>query len=190
MKRALLGTALALALALAAGPYAGAARAPSLFPLADGNRWTFTDLRSGTPRVISVRRQAGALVLRGFPGTAALRVRRAGQGVQAWDAAQRRWEPFLRLGAPRGTRYTVDLAGAGLWRKVVVTVESKRAVVQDSWDRTWRRCTRLGFRYRLPIADAGLEGLAFAPGVGPVWFEETTIAGPRVSALSGHRIRP
>ena len=80
MRRALLGTALALALALAAGPYAGAARAPSLFPLADGNRWTFTDLRSGTPRVISVRRQAGALVLRGFPGTAALRVRRAGQG--------------------------------------------------------------------------------------------------------------
>ena len=139
--------------------------------------------------MISVRRVAGALVLRGFPGTSALRVRRVGQSVQAWDSRDRRWEPFLRLGAPRGTRYRVDLAGTALWRRMVVTVEAKRAVIQDSWDRTGGTARRLAFESRLPIADlAGLESVAFAPGVGPVWFEELTIAEARASSLSGYRV--
>ena len=177
-----------VAVAFAAGPGAEAAGGPALFPLAAGNRWTFADQQTGASRVISVRRVAGALVLRGFPGTSALRVRKVGQSVQAWDRRDRRWEPFLRLGAPRGTRYRVDLAGTALWRRMVVTVEARRAVIQDSWDRTWRNCTRLAFESRLPVADAGVENVAFAPGIGPVWFEELTIAGPRASSLSGYRV--
>jgi hypothetical protein len=184
----LLGSAAILALLLVAG--ASAARAPRLFPLADGNRWALASVHSGTPREISLAREAGYLVLRGLPGARELRVRRVGQAVQAWDRREHRWEAFLRLGAAVGTTYAVDLSGMALWNQVQVTVTSRRAVVRDLADRVWRRCTRLAFRYRGALADAGLEELSFARGVGPVHFTETTIAGPRASALSWYRLRP
>jgi hypothetical protein len=168
---------------------AGAAHTPRLFPLADGNRWVLTDVRTGARRVISVDREARVLVLRGFPGAGELRIRRVGQSIRAWDRRDRRWEPFLRLGAARGTRYLVDLGATALWKRVEVTVASNRAVVRDLGDRVWRRCTRLVLRYRGTLDDAGLEELSFAPGVGPVRFVETTIAGPRASALSSYRVR-
>ena len=179
----------ALGVALAAVAGASAARQASLFPLADGNRWTLRDLDSGAATTISLRRGASGLVLRGFPGADALRVRRAGRAVQAWDPEDRRWEPFLRFGAPAGTRYLVDLGGTSLWRSVEVVVASKRAVVRDFRGRVLRRCTRLAFLYRIPIADAGLLELSFAPGIGPVRFSEETIAGPRESALAAFRVR-
>jgi hypothetical protein len=177
-----------LALLLAAG--ASAARTPRLFPLADGNRWELSGVRTSTPRKISVDREAGYLVLRGFPGAQELRVRRIGEAVQAWDRREHRWEAFLRLGAAVGRTYAVDLSGTALWRQVQVTVTSRRAVVRDLTDRVWRRCTRLAFRYRGAVADAGLQEMSFGPGVGPVRFTETTIAGPRASALSSYRVRP
>jgi hypothetical protein len=96
---------------------------------------------------------------------------------------------FLRLGAPAGTRYVVDLADTALWRSVVVTVASRRAVVEDATGRTLRNCVRLVVRQRKPVADAGVEELVFAPGVGPARIVEQTIAGPRTFLLAVWKVR-
>ena len=101
----------------------------------------------------------------------------------------RRWEPFLRLGAPAGTRFKVDLAGTPLWRSLTVTVASRSVVVHDARGKALRDCVRLTFATRKPIADAGLEELVFAPGVGFARIAEQTIAGTRVRVLSSHRLR-
>lgn len=168
---------------VSAGLAALTAAAPSPFPLADGSRWTLRD-GSGVARTMSVRDS----VLRGLPGAGPLRVRRVGLAVQAWDSTQGRWEAMFRFGARAGTRYTVDLPATGLWRSVVLTVASKNATVEDSEGRPRGGCTRFTIRARKPIADAGVEEVAFAPGVGPVRIVEQTIAGPRELLLVSHRL--
>ena len=166
-----------------------ASEPPSLLPLAGGNRWVLSDAELGGTKTISVTRGAAGLVLHGLPGASDLRVRAAGRAVQAWDPADRRWETFLRLGAAAGTTYTVDLAGMPSWRALVVTVDSRRTVVSDARGKTLRNCVRLVFAARKPIADAGLEELVFAPGVGFARTTEQTIAGPRVHLLAALRLR-
>ena len=132
---------------------AASAPSPSLFPLADGNRWLLSDgARART--AISVERRGPAYVLDGFPGTAALRVRAAGQAVQAWDAGQARWEPFLRLDARAGTTYVVDLTGTALWRSVVVTVVSRQTRLEETSACGAAGCTVLSFRSRGKTVDA------------------------------------
>jgi hypothetical protein len=167
----------------------GATEAPSALPLAAGNRWVLRDAELGGTQAIAVTRSAAGLVLHGLPGAGDLRVRTAGRAVVAWDPADRRWEPFLRLGAAAGTTYAVDLAGTAIWRSLLVTVDSRRTVVTDARGKTFRNCVRLTFAARKPIADAGLEELVFAPGVGFVRTSEQTIAGPRVHLLAALRLR-
>ena len=162
---------------------------PSLLPLAGGNRWVLRDELGGGTQAITVTRGASGLVLHGVPGAGDLRVRAAGRAVVAWDPADQRWEPLFRLGAVAGTTYSVDLAGLPLWRFLAVTVESRRTVVSDARGKTLRNCVRLVFSARKPIADAGLEELVFAPGVGFVRTSEQTIAGPRVRVLASLRLR-
>ena len=166
-----------------------ASEPPSLLPLAGGNRWVLSDAELGGTKTISVTRGATGLVLHGLPGAGDLRVRAAGRAVVAWDSASGRWEPFLRLGAAAGTTYLVDLAGSELWRSLAVTVGSRRTVVTDARGKTLRNCVRLTFAARKPVADAGLEELVFAPGVGFVRTSEQTIAGPRVHLLAALRLR-
>lgn len=175
------------ALLAAATLLASAAGSP--FPLAGGNHWTLRDAQTSARADVAVERRASGLVLTGFPGAGDLRVRARGGAVQAWDPVQRRWEPFLRLGASAGTRYAVRLGRTALWRNVVVTVASRNAVAPDAADRIHRGCIRLAVRSKAPIADAGVEELVFAPRVGPVRVTETTIAGPRTLLLSGYRAR-
>ena len=174
----------------AAGEEADLQAPPAPLPLVDGNRWVLRDLESSSTATIAVTRRPSGLVLRGLPGTGDVRVRAAGRAVQAWDAADARWEPFLRLGAPAGTRYTVALSGAPLWRSLTVTVASRAAVVRDGRGRTLRNCIRLTFATRKPVADAAIEELVFAPGVGLVRTAEQTIAGTRVRVLAAVRLRP
>lgn len=178
-----------VAVALGAAPFASPSPMVSPFPLADGNRWVLRDTETGTARTILLVRKPSGLVLRGLPGAADLRVRSAGKTTEAWDPASRRWEPLLRLGAPAGTRYVVDVGNSGLWRSLQVTVASRQAVVHDARGKTLRGCVRLTFRAKKPIADASLEELTFAPGIGPVAVTEITIAGPRRSTLASYRLR-
>jgi len=179
---------LVLVLAGSLDSAAGAGVPPSLLPLAEGNRWVLRDVQRGGTATVSVARGPSGLVLRGLVGAGELRVRAAGRSVEAWDPSAQRWEPFLQLGAAAGTSYTVDLAGTALWRSLVVTVGSRTAVVHDGRGKTLRNCVRLTFRARKPIADAGLEEIVFAPGVGIVRTTDQTIAGLRVRVLAGLRL--
>jgi hypothetical protein len=166
---------------------ADAATQPSLFPLEVGRTWQLYDERTGTrTNSLAVVREAEptGVILRGFPGLPEARVRRNGAAVEAWDPGPGRWEPFLRLGAPAGTGYLVNLSQTLLWRGVHVTVASRNATVADANGRTVRDAVRLTIRAKgKGLADAGLEELVFAPGVGIARIVEMTIAGPRVAVL-------
>lgn len=176
-----------LAIALTGCGVAAAGPQPSLFPLDDGNRWTFRSTTVGGVRTVGVEQRPGGLVLNGFPGVGPLRVRTTGRTVEAWDVADRRWEALLRFGAPTGSAYRVSLGEAPLWRGVMVTVTSKQATVRGSGGRAYRSCTRFTLRPPAKLADAGVLELSFAPGVGLVRWEEQSIDGPREWALASYR---
>jgi hypothetical protein len=173
----------AVALAALATPAAPAQVVKRPFPLTPGKQWFLTDGTGTVTRTVSIVRRNGGLWLRGFPGLADTPVRGR---VAAVDARYRaRWVPFLRLGAPAGTRYLVDLGPTTLWHHVGVTVASRKAVVTDADGRVHRRCIRLTITApKGGVADAGVEELSFAPGVGLVALTEQTIAGPRRLLLS------
>lgn len=174
----------AIAAALAAAGSDIRAAGPTHFPLAGASTWYLTDEQTAAGSTISVHAgTGGGIVLRGFPGAGDLRVRRAGAAVQAWDAGEKRWEPFLRLGAAVGTRYTVALSREPLWRSVVVGVVSREAAVEDARGRERRNCVVLRLSPPKGVADAGVEELVFAPGIGPVRVVDATIAGPRTRLL-------
>jgi len=173
----------AIAAVLASAGSAAQAAGPTHFPLAAGSAWYLADEQTAAGSTISVRLGSSGVFLRGFPGAGDLRVRRAGTAVQAWDAGERRWEPFLRLGAPAGTRYLVDLSRDPLWRRVVVSVVSREAAVEDARGRQRRNCVVLRLSPPKGVADAGLEELVFAPNIGPVRVVDMTIAGTRTRLL-------
>jgi len=180
-----------LLVALLAGSLAAtsaASPAPRYLPLANDNRWLLQDRDGGGVQTITVGRGAPGLVLRGVPGAGDVQVRAVGQSVEAWDPAGGRWEPFLRLGAPVGTKYAVALSTAPLWRSLIVTVASRQAVVEDARGKTLRNCVRLTFAARKPFPDAGVEEFVFAPGVGFVRTSVQTIAGPREHLLAAARL--
>jgi hypothetical protein len=153
----------------------------SLFPLTPGHRWTFRDVESGAKVVIVMR---PGHVLHGFPGAGDLRARALGKTVEAWDEEDGRWETWFRFGAPVKTAYAVELEGTPLWQKVEVRVAATSAAVRDRGGKLHRGCTRFAFRQLGGVADAGLTEMSFCPGVGPVRYSETTIAGPRTYALA------
>jgi hypothetical protein len=157
-----------------------AAVASLFFPLAPGTHWTLRDLDSGAKTTISVGK---GRVLHGFPGVGNVRVRSVGKTVQAWDAKDGRWEPWLRFGTKVGRRYMVRLASTPLWQSVEVGVASKTATVRDYHGKAYRGCTRFVFQVG-GVADAGLTEMTFCPRVGPVRYSETSIAGPRTFALA------
>jgi hypothetical protein len=161
---------------------------PSPFPLAHGNRWTLRDIETNAARTISVRKEADGLVLSGLPGAPPLRVRWAGETLQAWDVADERWEGIFRFGGLAGKGYPVNLGNTLLWRNVVVTLNAKRAAVDDFGGRS-RKCLQFTFGYKRGLADAGLESISFAPGIGPVRIADQTIAGTRELALASYRVR-
>ena len=158
-------------------------------PLVDGSRWVLTDPAGKGSQTITVTRGTSGLSLRGLPGAGEVRVRAAGFAIQAWDPASSRWEPFLRLGARVGTKYAVSLPTSPLWRSLVVTVVSRQAVAEDADGKILRNCVRLAFATRKTMADAGIEALVFAPGVGIVSATVQTIAGPREHTLAGAPLR-
>lgn len=184
--------AASLAFLVLAAPSAAASTddtARSCFPLAQGNRWTFDDSRTGAGSTMRATRvRPGVFRLDGFPGASALRVRWAGGVLQAWDAGQRRWEGFLRLAARKGTTYRVDLPHP-LWRDVRVTVSSRSAVVRvEPLKRSFSKAVRLTLEPSPGLSDAGITGMVFAPGVGLVRWEELTFTGPVAHALSSARV--
>jgi hypothetical protein len=162
---------------------------PQLFPLRLGNEWSFENRRYGGEDALVVSRAVeGVFVLTGFPGAPGVRIRSSGQTVQAWDRSQRRWEPFLRLGAGAGTKYTVDLPQP-LWNGAQVTVASRRAsLFNPALRRRFSGLLRLSIRPSPELSDAGVTGLWFAPRIGPLRWIERSIAGPVDHFLSRARV--
>ncbi|MEX0673703.1 MAG: hypothetical protein WD067_02955 [Gaiellaceae bacterium] len=183
--------ALSLALVVAAAPSAACAdgSTSSYLPLKQGNRWTYQDARTGGETTVTAARvRPGVFRLEGFPGASSLCVRWSGGVLQAWDGGQRRWESFLRLGAPKGTAYRVDLPHP-LWEQVRVTVASRTATVKvDPLERSFSRAVRLTLRPSPELSDAGITSMVFAPGVGLVLWEELTFTGTVTHALSSARV--
>jgi hypothetical protein len=182
---------LVIAVALLLVPSAAALPEDSrhFFPLQPRNEWTFENVRYGGAETLSVGRASpGVFRLIGFPGAGTMRVRWSGQTLQAWDGEDRRWEALLRLGAPVGTKYAVDLPQP-LWSRVQVTVASRRAAFYNPRLRRRHSGTvRLSLLPNPDLADAGITDLWFAPRLGPVRWVEQSIAGPVEHLLARARI--
>ncbi len=182
MRRVLALPALALVLAAPA-----CATSPAtLLPLRDGSRWLLRD-DSGVEAQLAVRKTTAGTTLTGIPGAGSLRVRTRGAAVEAYDTTQRRWEPFLRLGAKAGTAYKIDLTQTPMWRQVSARVVSRTTTVYDANGKAHRNCVRITF-FSNKIADAGPEELVFAPGIGFVRIAEQSIRGPQPKLLVSYRI--
>ena len=178
------------ALSLVATQAAPAAPSSSFFPLAAGNRWTLHDLERGSSATVAVSAtRSPGFVLRGFPGTADLRVRAVGPDDRGVGPRQRPLGAVPPAGRSRPARSTPSISrSAPLWRSVVVTVASRQAVVEDARDKTLRGCVRLTIRPPKNVRDAGIEELVFAPGIGLVRVSEITIAGVRERVLESYKL--
>jgi hypothetical protein len=157
--------------------------AGSLFPLEPGNEWTYESDRG--ERVLGVApASAGAFVLDGFPGARELRVRWEGTTLTAWDEADRRWEPLLRLGAPAGTTYAVALPQP-LWENVEVTVAATAETLYNPvLLRSHAAVVKLELQPDPGLADAGVLELWFEPEVGLVRWVEQSFLGPVAHVLA------
>jgi hypothetical protein len=108
--------------------------------------------------------------------------------LQAWDAGQRRWEAFLRLGAAKGTSWQINLPDP-VWTQARASVESRTATVRvGPLGRSFSRAVRVVMRPSPELSDAGITKLVFAPGVGLVLWEELTFGGSVTYALSSARV--
>jgi hypothetical protein len=178
--------AVAAALVLVSGAATPPENARRFFPLEPRSVWTFEDTRyGGTSSMTVTRARDGVFDLERFPGARNLRVRWSGRTLQAWDAAQRRWEALLPLGAKTGTGSRVDLPPPP-WNDARITVASRQATVR-SGRRAYRGTIRLDVRPPPELSDGGILGLWFAPRVGLVRWVEQTIAGPVAHVLVSPR---
>jgi hypothetical protein len=186
---AVLAIAVAAALILVSCASAAPESDRRFFPLEPGSEWTYEDTSFGETSSMTARRaRGGVFQLAGFPGTSTLRVRFAGETLQAWDHAQRRWEPLLRLGAAVGTAYRVDLP-ASFWNGARLTVASRRATASNPvLRRPYRRTLRFVVRPPSGLSDGGVTGLWLAPGVGLVRWVEDSFVGLKVHVLTSARI--
>ena len=169
----------------------------SYFPLAVGNRWVYE--RTGPERastwkveVVEATMPAGpwqVYWLEGyFPGVSRwIRASRGGTVTEFAPDEAREYLWYL-LGAPRGMSWQLQLAPTPTALPVADDcVNGSRLVVASRDDVVsvpagqFTRVVRVDFRSR--CADAGITSEWFAPGVGLVRREETSIAGPVISEL-------
>jgi hypothetical protein len=184
-----LAIAVAAALILVSCASAAPESGRRFFPLEPRSEWTYRDTSFGETSSMAVTSARGGVFrLDGFPGASALRVRFAGETLQAWDDAQRHWEALLRLGAAAGTAYQVDLPAA-FWDGARVTVASRSAITSNPvLRRSHRKTLRFAVRPPAGLSDAGVTGLWLAPGLGLVRWVEDSFVGPKVHVLTSARI--
>lgn len=171
---------LAAALAAAAPAYAN-----HKFPLQEGNKWTHKNLKFGGVSGMAVAQEYyGMFRLEGFPGGGDdFWVAWGGSTLYAWNWQTSEWKPFLRFGAPAGTKYKINL-GTTFYNNVEVTVAQHNLSFTDEHIRqTFAYCTLFQFGPVPGLYDAGIGSLVFAPNVGLVSTSEMTIAGPAARVL-------
>jgi len=158
-----------------------------LFPAQVGMSWTY----AGSPmemarsvRIVGEEITAdGSLYVwwDGFQGRHAVRKDADGR-VLSLRAGE--WQMLFDLVANEGTTWTIGKGGEGedLLDGSTVTVVSRSAQIRVPYG-AFEPCVELGLRPDPGLADAGVTRMWFAPGVGLLKWEETTIAGPQTYEL-------
>jgi hypothetical protein len=173
-----------------------ALRTPSYFPLTVGNQWVYRKAGAGETstwkvEVVEAGMPAGPWLFFRLDGyfqgpPRMVRGDRGGAVRELGPGGDREYLWYL-LVAPVGTIWQLQLAPSPTANPVADCVDGSRLVVASRDEVVkvpageFTRVVRVDFRS--PCADAGITSEWFAPGVGLVRREETSIAGPVVSEL-------
>ena len=158
------------------------AATPEYFPLQTGNTWAFRGTArwfNSAPQTVEVQgterfRDRDYSRVSFFGRTVYLRPTDTGIAVFNNSTGQENtWIPFE--GSP-GQSFPVDIEPCTRSAKI----ESKAAKIKTAAGE-WDNAILLSFERT--CADAGLTALYFVPGIGPVVYETTSIAGPVRSEL-------
>ncbi len=196
MRTATLAAAAAVLLLAAAAPaespVRSALRAPAYFPLEDGNVWVYSTAHpagaTGSFTVTAtLRPQLGAFrrttTLAGYLPGPPREVRAEKTGVVTERDAAGRDRLWYLLGAPEGTSWTfaaTPAAAGGCLSGARLTVAARDETVTVPAG-TFAHVVRVD--WVPPCIDAGIMHEWFAPGVGLIRREESSVAGPVVSEL-------
>lgn len=169
----------------------------SYFPLGLGNRWVYEKAGAGGTSIWKVDVMEAGMPgggpgpffrLEGYflgpPHT--VRADRGGAVRELGPGEDREYLWYL-LGAPVGATWQLQLAPSPMARPVGDCVDGSKLVVASRNEVVkvpageFTRVVRIDFRS--PCVDGGITSEWFAPGVGLVRREETSIAGPVVSEL-------
>jgi len=171
-------------------------RAAHFFPLADGNRWTYTRRGTGVDEtwqvaaaaVTDAATTAPRFSLTGyfFGPPRQVTTDRAGT-VMERDPFAGRDTLWYRLGGAPGTSWELQLVELPTMGPVRGCISGSKLVVASRTETVtvpagqFRNVVRVDFQP--PCADAGITSEWFAPGVGLVRRVESSFAGPIVSEL-------
>lgn len=162
-------------LLLAAATFAATAT-PEYFPLQQGNSWAYRSssrLAAGGQAIEVQGRetiQSREYSKVSFFGRT-IYLRQKENALLWFNPESTQEKTFLDFGAETGTSFPVDIEQCTR----VARVDSKAARVKTpagEWDNA------LQFVFEPSCADAGITTMYFVPGVGPVAYETTSIAGP------------
>jgi hypothetical protein len=153
------------------------AATPDYFPLQTGNSWVCRNsgrLGAGNPQTIDIQgtqrfnnRDYFRVSL--FGRIAYLRS--TDTGINVYNTADGQERTWIQFDAAQGQGFPVDIEPCTR----AARIESKSAKVKTSageWDNA------IQFSFETSCADAGVTSLFFVPGLGPVVYETTSIAGP------------
>lgn len=175
-----------LALLVLAATPASAQTAQDLFPNQDGNAWTYEvrgQIGNGSTRQVSVTARSGGWAqVTGLEGDHWLWMSAQSGRVWAWDASSGTYGLLFDLAAARGTQFSMQIPAAPCLNRSRWEV-SKTAATVDTPVGRFTDCVVID-NVQPVCADAGIESMTFAPGVGLVAFAWTTIAGPHTAVLA------
>lgn len=162
-------------LLLAAATFSSAAT-PEYFPLQKGNSWVF---RSGSrlapgPQLIEVR-ETETFGNREYTKVSFfgrnVYLRQADGVISTFNTEANQERTWLDFSAPIGTTVPVEIEACTRSARITSTTEKVKTEAGE-----WDNAIQLVFEPN--CADAGVTTMYFVPGLGPVVYETTSIAGP------------
>lgn len=155
----------------------GATATPEYFPLQPGSSWVYrgaASLANTQPQTISVEgterfrdTEYARVQFFGRP----VYLRQSGGTIYAFDTAAGRESVWLQFDAPDGQSVPVEFDPCTRAASIA-SREAKITTPAGEW------ANALQFAFEPSCADAGFTTMYFVPGVGPVAYETTSIAGP------------
>jgi hypothetical protein len=150
---------------------------PDYFPLQSGNSWVYRGTErwfNATPETVEVQgtehfRDRDYFRVSFFGRTLFLRATET--GINVFNTTTGQEQTWIQFDAPEGQSFPVEIESCTRAAKI----ESKAAKVKTAageWDNA------ISFSFEPSCADAGITAMYFVPGVGPVVYQTTSIAGP------------